>query len=250
MTNRAKSAAGHVLGVRLDRLALLALTTLAGFAGAKGWLHDHPQHNPWAPLNLNDPPGWATDRKLAALRSDPPACRATLARSDIAFAALPAVGARECRRADRVTLAPDALGVGFRPATPDATCAVDAGLAIWLRDGVQPAAARILGSRVATVEHFGTHACRRIYGRKEGSWSEHATGNAIDIAAFVLADGRRVRVLRGWDDDGSEARFLRAAHAAACGPFATVLGPDYNAAHADHFHLDQASGRIGWSVCR
>jgi hypothetical protein len=178
-------------------------------------------------------------------------CRAVLARSGIAFSALEPVGEGECRRADRVQLAPDAArGLTFRPDAPDATCAVDAGLVLWLRDGVQPAAERAFGTRVVAVEHYGTHSCRRMYGRAEGAWSEHATGNAIDIAGFVLADGRRVDVRRDWPGNDAEAQFLRAAHEAACDAFGTVLGPEYNAAHADHFHLDQAGGRVGWGVCR
>lgn len=237
--------------MRIDRLALGALLLLAGFIGVRAWLHDHPQHNPWAPLDLNDPPGWATARKLAGLRTDPAECRATLARSGIAFTALAPTGAGECRRADRVTLVPDAArGLAFRPDAPDATCAVDAGLVLWLRSGVQPASERILGTRVAAVEHYGTHACRRIGGGAEGAWSQHATGNAIDIAGFVLADGRRVSVRRDWTSDGGAGAFLHAAHDAACDAFGTVLGPDYNAAHADHIHLDQGGGRIGWGVCR
>ena len=236
--------------MRIDRLALLALALLAGFTGARAWLRDHPEHDPGAPLDLNHPPGWATARKLAGLRVDPAECRATLGRSGIAFTARAPTGAGECRRADRVTLAPDAArGLAFRPDAPDATCAVDAGLVLWLRNGVQPAAARIMGSRVSTVEHYGTYACRRISGRAEGAWSQHATGNAIDIAGFVLADGRRVSIRRDWGSGAAADGFLHAARDAACGAFATVLSPDYNAAHADHFHLDQAGGRIGWGVC-
>ena len=125
----------------VDRLALLALLVLAGFVGARAWLHQHPQHNPWAPLNLSDPPGWATARKLVRLRGDPGECRATLARSGVAFIALPPTGAGECRRDDRVVLAP--ASATLRPAQPEATCAVDAGLVLWLRHGVQPAAREI-----------------------------------------------------------------------------------------------------------
>ena len=159
--------------LRIDRLLLLALLLLAGFVGARAWLHAYPQHNPWAPLDLNDPPGWATERKLAGLRANPAECRVTLDRSGIAFAVLAPTGAGECRRADRVTLAPDATrGLAFRPVAPDATCSVGAGLVLWLRNGVQPAAERTLGTRVAAVEHYGTHACRKINGRAEGAATE------------------------------------------------------------------------------
>jgi hypothetical protein len=90
-----------------------------------------------------------------------------------------------------------------------------------------------------------------MYGRDSGDWSEHAGANAIDVAAFVLEDGRRVSVLADWADEGAEGRFLREARDGACRLFATVLSPDYNRAHRDHFHLDQAGrGAMGWRACR
>jgi hypothetical protein len=119
---------------------------------------------------------------------------------------------------------------------------------LWRRESAAPAAREILGSDLARIEHLGAFSCRRMYGGADGPWSEHATANAIDIAAFVLADGRRISVLADWEESGPEAAFLRTVRDGACSSFATVLSPDYNAAHADHFHLDQ-DGR--WvSVCR
>lgn len=230
---------------RLDRLFLTLLVLGALLVAGRAWLADHPQHDPWAPLDLNDPPGWATQRKIAALRDDPAQCRAVLERSGIAFTALDPAGEGECRRPDRKVLTQAPL----RPANPQTTCAVAAAFSQWLRQGVQPAATAELGSPVARIEHYGTYSCRRLYGRAEGQWSEHATGNAIDIAAFVLEDGRRVSVLRDWKGQDAEAAFLRRARDAACGAFGTVLSPDYNAAHADHLHLDQAARGFG-GVCR
>jgi hypothetical protein len=230
---------------RLDRILLLALMAGALFASAHAWLSEHPQHDPWAPLDLSDPPGWATQRKLAALRNDPAECRAVLERSGIAFSALEPAGEDECRREDRTVLTEAPLS----PSVPPTTCAVGAAFELWLEQGVQPAAEGMLGSRVARIEHFGAYSCRRLYGRDSGAWSEHATGNALDIAAFVLEDGRRISVLADWSDGDEAAGFLRLARDEACRVFGTVLSPDYNAAHADHFHLDQAARGFG-SVCR
>jgi hypothetical protein len=230
-------------------VALLALGGLA--VGVARWLEDHPQHNPWAPLRLSDPIGWATGMKLARLRQDRELCRNFLGRSELVFTDLPPRGTGACLREDRVRLAADRdLGLVLRPGEPDATCAVQAGLALWLRHGVQPAATEQFGSRVVELEHLGTASCRRIGGGDSGRWSEHATGNAIDVAGFVLEDGRRVTISQGWDGAPAEAAFLRQVREAACGPFATVLSPDYNAAHADHIHLDQAGRSGGWGVCR
>jgi hypothetical protein len=230
---------------RLDRALLSLLLVGAVFVGGRAWLAEHPEHDPWAPLDLDDPPGWATQRKLAALRSDPEECRAVLERSGVAFDVMPPAGEGECRREDRTVLSDAPLS----PAPPPTTCAVAAAFELWLRQGVQPASEELLGSPVERIEHFGAFSCRRLYGRETGGWSEHATGNALDIGAFVLADGRRVSVQRHWNGQGDEAAFLRRAREEACGVFGTVLSPDYNAAHADHFHLDQAARGFG-SLCR
>ena len=229
---------------RYDRWAMAVLVCAALVLAGQAWLRDHPQHNPWAPLNLADPPGWATERKFAALRGDPGECRAVLDRSGVAFVQLDATGEGSCRRDDRVRLSEAPLS----PSEADATCATMAGFVHWLRHGVQPAARDLLGSPVARVEHLGSFSCRRLYGRATGGWSQHATGNAIDISAFVLEDGRRVAVLGDWYGAGAGAKFLRRARDSACRDFATVLSPDYNAAHADHFHLDQQARM--WGMCR
>lgn len=224
--------------------AMLGLAVLIASILGWQWLQDHPEHNPWAPFDLRDPPGWATRAKLAALREDVPACRAVLARSEVAFTALPATGDGPCARPDRTRLSDYPLA----PDTPAVTCPVAAALELWRRDSAAPAARAILGSELVRIEHLGAYSCRRMYGGADGPWSEHAAANAIDIAAFVLADGRRISVLGDWEGTDAEANFLRAVRDGACRSFATVLSPDYNAAHANHFHLDQDARWAG--VCR
>ncbi len=204
----------------------------------------HPEHDPAAPLDLRHPIGWATAGKLAALKDDVPQCRAVLERSAIAFDTLAVTGEGACARPDRTLLSAFPLA----PDTPAVTCPMATGLEMWRVRSVEPAAVAILGSELATVEHLGAFNCRRMRGGSSNAWSEHATANAIDIAGFTLADGRSISVLRDWPEDSDEARFLREVRDGACGIFATVLSPDYNAAHADHFHFDQASRWSG--VCR
>ena len=230
---------------KIDRPALWVLIAAGVLLAGRSWLRDHPQHNPWAPLDLRDPPGWATQSKIAALRNDPAECRAVLERSGVAFAVLDPVGEGECRREDRAVLSDFPLA----PRPPPTTCAIAAGLELWLSQKVQPAAAELLGSRVARIEHLGAYSCRRISGGDGGRWSEHATGNAIDIAAFVMEDGRRINVLGDWEGDEVEARFLHRIRDGACDMFGTVLSPDYNDAHRDHLHFDQAARSFG-SFCR
>ena len=214
------------------------------FVAGRSWLATNPQHNPWAPLDLNDPPGWATQQKILALRDDVPTCRAVLERSDVDFSVLDPAGEGECRREDRTRLD----GYPLSPDAPATTCPVATAMEIWKRDTLDPAAQDIFGSPIASVEHLGAYSCRRLYGRDEGPWSEHATANALDIAGFVLDDGTRISVLRDWEGEGDKARFLREVRDGACGAFSTVLSPDYNAAHADHFHFDMDNRWTG--VCR
>lgn len=118
--------------------------------------------------------------------------------------------------------------------------------AAWARFGVDRAARQVLGSALARIETMGSYSCRTVAGSTR--LSAHATARAIDVSAFVLADGRRITVRHDWSG-GTEAqqRFLRIVHDSACKRFGTVLSPDYNAAHSDHFHLE--AGRPG-GLCR
>ncbi len=223
---------------------LIIIAALIGWR----WLDAHPQHNPWAPLSLAHPIGMATGGKLAALREDPPACRALLTQAGVNFGTLPSIGSGACALNDRTSLTGPAvtpLQVPLRPREVASTCAVAAALTLWLRDGVQPAAERHLGQRVVALTHLGTVNCRRIGGGgandSGAAWSEHATGNAIDISGFILADGSRVSLLDHWDATDGRSAFLRDARDAACELYATTLSPDYNRAHADHLHLDMAA---------
>jgi len=125
------------------------------------------------------------------------------------------------------------------------TCNLAANFAAWARYGVQPAARVVFGAEIEKIETFGTYNCRPIAG--SGKLSEHAHSNAIDVSAFVLSDGRRITVQQGWHGDKQTRQFLSLIHASACKRFKTVLSPDYNAAHHDHFHFDMG-GRGGF--CR
>lgn len=117
------------------------------------------------------------------------------------------------------------------------TCNMATTFAAWARFGADRAAEQILGSRLARIETFGSYSCRTVAGTSR--LSGHATANAIDVSAFVLEDGRRITVLEDWNGGTpAERRFLRVVHTSACKRFGTTLGPDYNAAHANHFHLE------------
>lgn len=218
------------------------------------WSHfrGRPQDLPWTPLDLAQPVGLFTGRKLTALTDDAPLCRRLLDRAGVRHAALPPRRDGQCGYDDAVRLrSGGARSIALSPGEPGVSCAVAASLAMFEWDVVAPAAQRHFGAEVSRIEHFGSYSCRRLYGRDKGRWSEHATADAIDIAGFRLSDGTRISVARDWRGEGAKAAFLREVRDGACGLFATVLSPDYNAAHRDHFHLDQANrGTMGWRACR
>ena len=214
-------------------------------------LQSHPEDFPFTALDLTRPPGLFTASKLSALGADTEACRAALEDAGFAFEIRPPQGSEACF-SDALTRAiRPANGLVYMPFDVAPSCAVTAALLVWERDRLQPAAQRHFNQPVTQIDHYGSYNCRRIYGRSSGRWSEHATGNAIDIAGFRLADGRRVSVINGWQKNNEETAFLKEIRDAACEVFATVLSPDYNSAHADHLHLDQAGrGASGRKVCR
>lgn len=122
-------------------------------------------------------------------------------------------------------------------------CEVAKAFAGWARFGVDRAARQILGSPLARIETMGSYSCRNVAGTSRKS--AHARAEAIDVSAFVLADGRRIVLLQDWDRGTREEReFLRVVHRSACKRFGTVLGPEYNAAHADHFHLEGTGAKF------
>lgn len=126
------------------------------------------------------------------------------------------------------------------------TCPLARNFAAWARYAVKPAARQYFKTEVVKIETYGTYSCRNIYGGRSGRLSQHASSNAIDVAGFVLADGRRIMLDGGWHGDKASQDFLRALHKSACRRFGTVLSPDYNAAHYNHFHLDMS----GNGYCR
>lgn len=188
-------------------LLVIVLTALAG-------LRQHPQDLPWTKLDLADPVGLFTARKLAALTDDAAQCRALLGRAGVRFVTLPPVQEGHCGYADGVAFEPGgARTATYRPRLGTA-CPVAASLTLWEWHTIQPEARTLLGSPVVAIEQLGSYNCRKIGGSE--SWSEHSTADAVDIAAFVLADDRRISVLQDWRGNGPEATFLHRVRNGAC----------------------------------
>jgi len=140
---------------------------------------------------------------------------------------------------------------GATAVQPAATlaCPIVSALDTWFAGGVQPAAMKWLGAPVAEIRQISAYSCRGMNGQRGAPISEHAFGNALDIASFTLIDGRKITVKDGWRGTPEEQGFLRDVHAAACQHFSTVLAPGSNAFHYDHIHVDLARRASGRQVC-
>lgn len=231
--------------MRSTALIVSLLTAATAFALWSGLLSVPPHYNPWAPLDLTAPPNLLTSYKIRRLKTNPELCLEALRQTDIEFRRLDDRPDGECPLLNIVQVT--AAGTSFNNSFM-ASCALAAGWEIFRHNTLQQAAERHFGQRVSRVEHIGTYACRNVYNRAEGRRSQHASANAIDITGFVLADGTRIGVQRDWNSASQprKAAFLRDIHRGACKAFNVAFGPDYNAAHANHFHFDMG----GFWACR
>lgn len=122
-------------------------------------------------------------------------------------------------------------------------------VADWVDQSAKPAASYDVGSALTSIRTVASYACRTRNSRPGARLSEHAKGNAVDIAGFTFADGTKATVLNGFEAPGGRGDFLRKVWKGACGPFGTVLGPRSDRFHQDHFHFDIAR-HINGPYCR
>lgn len=128
-------------------------------------------------------------------------------------------------------------------------CPIVSALDQWILTSVQPMARHWFGQQIVEIRQISAYSCRGMNGNPNSRISEHAFGNALDISAFILADGRRVSVKDGWLGSPEEQGFLRDIQASACETFNTVLAPGSNRFHYDHFHVDLMRRPSGRKVC-
>src|SRR6478672_3982181 len=157
------------------------------------------------------------------------------------------------------------------------TCQLARALNTWLDKTVQPKAEALFGSPVAKLHNASSYVCRNRYHDAYQPLSEHALANAVDIPELVLASGERITVLDNWPKNpftpplplpnpvrvaavgalvpmasttsaDQKAKFVKRLHDDACQTFGTVLGPDANEAHKNHFHFDMKQRRS--SLCQ
>lgn len=227
---------------------LLVFFALAGFGFWQLLVHPAsplpPEWNPTKPLVVAEPLSWVTPGKLRRALRDPAVCLAALPAGAQITRLEPLEINEQCHVRNRVVIA----GLGDARVRPlQTSCAIALRAAMWERHALQPAAERHLNTRVTSISQIGSYNCRPIRTPDGPStrMSTHATAEAIDITGFEFADGRRATLQDHWGSVTFGA-FLEAARDGACRWFATTLGPEYNALHADHFHLQSR----GWGTCR
>ena len=226
------------------------------FETGRGDVVPRPQPRP---PDLPVPPAAATDPTPAPLTQQPgppadpaaadPACDRLLGSGRVVAERVPPIlGPGACGIASPVRLdavhLPDGARVALTPA-PTMRCDMAAATADWVRDDVATLVAR-LGTTLSHVETADAYACRgrnRVVGAK---LSEHARGNALDIAAFVLADGRRLQI----GPAGDAAAAFTVLRDTACVRFSTVLGPGSDSYHEMHMHIDLAPRRSAAHICQ
>ncbi|WP_367143176.1 extensin family protein [Pantoea stewartii] len=228
-------------------LVLLIIMTGVGWMSLP-WLKQHlpAQFNPFTPLSVTDPPGWMTRLKLKRLQTDPAACLDVMQRAQqagvVRFSQRPAVtGACPLSGPLRLqNFGPVSLSSSFLASCPMAVAATM--YVAYSREQML----HLSGSDLTRIEHVGSYACRNIYHQATGRLSEHASADAWDITAYQLANGERLVPGKNWQQPGQKSLLLHALWRSCCNFFGNALGPDYNRAHATHFHL----GMRGAGYCR
>lgn len=223
-------------------LPILLLVPMLGAGGyLAGWWKPSPAWDPLAPLDIRAEPNPVTRLKILRLNARPSLCQAALDASEVRLVRVADQPSdRGCPLRDAVRLRGQSAALA--PSAPMVTCPLAVAWLMFERHSLQPAARAQFGEPVARVRHLGSYACRNVYGRAQGRRSRHATADALDIAAFTLAGGREIALPGDWGH-GPPGAFLRALRDGACRWFSAVLGPEHNAAHRDHFHLERGSWR-------
>ncbi|WP_313652419.1 extensin family protein [Pantoea sp.] len=230
------------------RTLILFLLLIALGWGSLPWLKQHlpPPFNPFTPLSVTDPPGWMTQMKMKRLAGNASACLDVMRRAQqagwVSFSERPPITG-ECPISHPLRiqkLGPVSLSSSFLASCPMAVAST-----MYALQSRQQTI-RDMHSPLVRINHVGSYACRNIYHRAQGRRSEHATADALDITGFQLADGQQLVVSRHWQQPAEKAAMLHTLWRGGCAVFGNALGPDYNAAHATHFHL----GMRGTGYCR
>ncbi|EKF43539.1 extensin-like domain-containing protein [Nitratireductor indicus] len=134
--------------------------------------------------------------------------------------------------------------------SPAATlnCQMAETFARWTKNELAPAARKRYLTGIGKIKQGSSYSCRRIAGTSVAS--EHSKGNALDVMAVELKNGREIDVRKPGFFAFRERGLLNTVRAEGCDYFTTVLGPGYNYDHRNHFHFDLKGRRNGYRACR
>ncbi len=227
---------GRHIGLRLAMAAVLLVA--AAYGASRAGLFVWPRHyDPLALPDLAETPHWLTGTQFKLVDLNVDNCLAALAGVQVPAARQPSrVQNHSCTRDGTIILSRLSSA---RLRAEETRCAIAARLYMWERHVLQPAAQQMLGEGITEIQHFGSFSCRPMRG--SSSMSEHATANAFDISGFKTTSGRNISLKHDWGASTPKGRFLTFAREGLCDWFNVTLSPDYNADHADHFHVD-----MGW----
>lgn len=222
------------------RYILFALVVMVTGFAVYPWLQSQlpARYNPFAPLSVSDPPNFITQYKLKRLSNNHDACMAVLesakAEGLLNFQNVgnsrgqcPLTGAVRVQNFGKVSLSSSFL----------ASCPLAVSTTMFVAQAAAPSAERVFKQKLLRIDHLGSFACRNVYHRAEGRLSEHASADALDVAGFRISGGENITVAAGWKREGNPSNFLHEVFKEGCPFFGNIIGPDYNAAHANHFHL-------------
>jgi hypothetical protein len=216
-------------------------TAAVSSGGLQNLVPSNPMMMSYPRLVLPQEPG-------AVMPADEVACRRELKRLGVTYRDLaPIDDGGECRIDHPVQLIGLSGNIDVKPAAT-LTCRMAATVAAWTKNELAPAARKRYFSGIGTIHQGSSYSCRRIRGTSVAS--EHSKGNALDIMKITLKSGREIDVRRPAFFAFRERSLLNRVRADGCGYFTTVLGPGYDADHADHFHFDIKDRRNGYRACR
>jgi hypothetical protein len=198
---------------------------------------------PPEPMGPPPPPQTWTASEVDAGRKD---CDKRLSGAPIIFERLAPIREGACGLPSPVRLngfeSERAPQLAFNPA-PTTSCKMAQALKRWFDEIVQPKAKAYLNATIVRMSTLSSYDCRSRYDDPMQRLSQHAYGNALDVAEFITAKGERIALADAWSAGDERADFLRDIHDGACKIFGTTLGPEANNAHKNHFHLDMTERR-------